>query len=322
VQLFRRAVELLDDGVSVALATVVRARGSAPRHPGARMLVLANQATHGTIGGGRIELDVTAVGARVADGREPAQVVARHLVRDLAMCCGGSMDIYVEPLVGARRALAAAVEAVEARRPQVLVTPLVGGDKYLRDVRPGEAEATRVEVSEGCECLVEPLLPAARLLLFGAGHVARAIAPIAASVGFVVIVCDGTDDPGSAAAAATVVNSFDVRDVERDIGALGPSDYAVIVTRDHSVDQAILERLLPRDDLAYVGMIGSRGKVARFRRRLDAKGVATPERWERLHAPIGIDIAVETPQEIAVSIVAQLIDVRGRRRRASEVRCS
>ena len=87
----------------------------------------------------------------------------------------------------------------------------------------------------------------------------------------------------------------------------------VIVTRDHAVDQRLLEALIGRP-LAYLGLIGSRRKIEMFQRRLEAKGVDVAL-FERLHAPIGLDIGAQTPEEIAVAIVAQLIAVRARRRK-------
>ena len=102
------------------------------------------------------------------------------------------------------------------------------------------------------------------------------------------------------------VDSFDVRDWH-DV-PLDDRTYLVIVTRDHAVDQQLLEAVIGYD-LGYLGMIGSRRKVEMFKRRLEAKGVP-PERFARLHAPIGIDIHAETPEEIAVAIVAELIQVR------------
>ena len=80
------------------------------------------------------------------------------------------------------------------------------------------------------------------------------------------------------------------------------------------MDQAILERALACESLSYLGVIGSLGKIGRFRKRLAAKGAATAEAWTRVHGPIGLDIAAETPDEIAVSVVAELISIRNRAR--------
>jgi xanthine dehydrogenase accessory factor len=113
--------------------------------------------------------------------------------------------------------------------------------------------------------------------------------------------------------AQQIVASFDPGEVERALGGFGGDDLVLIVTRDHAVDQRILEAVLPREDLGFLGMIGSRGKVGRFLKRLVAKGlISGPEDplWRRLAAPIGLDIGAETPAEIAVAVVAQLVAVR------------
>jgi xanthine dehydrogenase accessory factor len=296
-----------------ALATVVEASGSTPRHLGARMIVGADGVQVGTVGGGRIEQEVVAAAREVAVGGPPRRV-RHHLVRDLAMCCGGSMELVIAPLAASAPALAAVVAARRARRVIVLETPLDGGP--LRARPPGDAEAGALaRASRTDSALVEPVRPAERLILFGAGHVGRAIGPLARSCGFEVVLCDDGDTGALAAAPAwadAVVDSFDVDDVVRATGGLGAGDHVLIVTRDHAVDQRILEQLIARDDLAYLGMIGSRGKVGRFRKRLAMKGLADDARWTRLRAPIGLDLGAETPEEIAVAVVAELIALRRR----------
>jgi xanthine dehydrogenase accessory factor len=311
VKVLRSALELLADGQAAALVTVIATSGSTPRHPGAKMVVTGDGQVIGTIGGGRIELEAAAAAREAALGR-PAVRLKRHLVRELAMCCGGSMELYIEPAAPSRDALVRAVQRWEARQASLLTTPLDGGPKRVVDVLP--AGVGRHPVIDG-EVLLEPLSPPARLVLFGGGHVAQAIGPLARSVGFWVVVCDDGEVLSWEALPAwvdQVVESFDVRDFERLLGPLGPADYAVILSRDHAIDQRVLEQLIGRDQLAYLGLIGSRGKAERFRRRLEAKGLAAPERWSAVRSPVGLDIGAETPEEIAVAVVAELIRVRAR----------
>ncbi|RMH44294.1 MAG: xanthine dehydrogenase accessory protein XdhC [Deltaproteobacteria bacterium] len=308
MDVWRAAQRMLAAGEAPVLVTVIDARGSTPRHAGAHMLVRADGSIAGTIGGGRIEKDAIDAAMRVHAG-EPAQRLTRHLVRDLAMCCGGSMDLWVEPAAASRDALVAVARALDDRVPCELVTPLDGAPKRVR--APTGVRRPRVDGDE----FVEPVRPPDRLVLFGAGHVARAIGPLAHGVGFEVVVCDDgevVDVPSPPAWASAWVDSFDPADVERAIGPLGDGDYAVIVTRDHAIDQRVLERLIGNDALAYIGLIGSRRKVERFRARLDAKGLVDDARWARLHAPVGLAIGAETPEEIAVAIVAELIRERRR----------
>jgi xanthine dehydrogenase accessory factor len=299
-------------GAPAALATVVEASGSTPRHLGARMVVTADGGQLGTVGGGRIEQEMVAAARAVAAGA-PARRVRHHLVRDLAMCCGGSMELVIAPLAPSAPALAAVVAARRARRPVQLVTPLDGAPLAVRAVDAGARNLARA--ARGADALVELVRPAERLILFGAGHVGRAIGPLARSCGFEVVVCDDGDTGALEATPAwadAMVASFDVADVVKVTGGLGDGDHVLIVTRDHAVDQRILEQLIDRDDLAYLGMIGSRGKVGRFRKRLAMKGLADDARWARLRAPIGLDLGAETPEEIAVAVVAELIALRRR----------
>ena len=303
-------------GVRAALATVIRTSGSVPRKPPAKMIVRADGAIAGTIGGGRIEKEVIEAALPVARGTAPAVRLEKHLVQDLAMCCGGRMELWIEPLDGARwKAMGEAARRRARRRPSALVTELGGPGGGGKDLAAADdcLLTRRVRLSD--TRFVEPVLPADRLVLFGAGHVAHAVARVGAGVGFERVVADEAEDWATADRfpAALLCHSYDPRDVDRDAGPLAAGDFVLIMTRDHAVDQAILEALLPRaPELAYLGLIGSTGKVGRFRKRLEAKGIFTEDRWARLHAPVGLDIGAETPEEIAVAIVAELVRVRAR----------
>jgi xanthine dehydrogenase accessory factor len=303
---FAAALRALDAGQGCAIATVIGASGSTPRHLGARMAVAADGTQWGTIGGGRIEQVVVAAAREVASGAEP-RVVRQHLVRDLAMCCGGSMEIVLTPAAASRDVLAKA-----AAWSGVLVTPVDGSPLQLRDVRDGDPPAHHPRVVG--EALVERVGIAERAILLGFGHVARALGPLLATLGFEVIVCDDgeTAEHVQPAWAARLIDSFDPVEIERLLGGFGAGDRVLIITRDHAIDQQLLEKLIARDDLGYLGMIGSRGKVGRFRKRLEAKGLYDEARWARLRAPIGLDIGAETPEEIAVAIAAELVALRRR----------
>ena len=310
MDLFLEAARLGEVGERAALATVVRTAGSVPRHAGAKMLVRPDGALVGTIGGGKLELEVIEEAKRVAGG-EPARLVQRHLVRDLAMCCGGSMDVWVEPLDGARwKALAEVARRRHRRVACALVTSLAspGGKDVLAEDECLRTGTARREADR----FVEPVFPPERLVLFGGGHVALATAPLAAQMGFEVVVCDEDETFASAERfpQSRLVHSFEVAEVADELKPFGTGDFAVVLTRDHAVDQAIVEALIGRDDLTYLGLIGSQGKVGRFKKRILAKGIADESRWARLHAPVGLDIGAETPEEIALAIVAELVRER------------
>ncbi|TMQ09407.1 MAG: XdhC family protein [Deltaproteobacteria bacterium] len=308
---FTQALRALDGGRGVAIACVIGARGSTPRHLGARMTVADDGEQWGTVGGGRIEQLVVAAAREVAGGAPP-RVVHQHLVRDLAMCCGGSMTVVVTPAAGSRDAIA---ELAGNRTPRVLATPLDGGPLGVRAPRPGDPRPHHPVVQDGV--LLERLGAAERAIVLGLGHVARHLGPLLAGVGFNVVVCDDGDTGATEAAvpwASELVESFDVAEIERRVGGFSVDDFVLIVTRDHAIDLRLLEQLIVRDELGYLGMIGSRGKVGRFRKRLEVRGLLDGEvgaaRWARLRAPVGLNVGAETPEEIAVAIAAELIAVR------------
>lgn len=311
MEVLREALTRARESGPQALATVVRTSGSTPRHAGAKMVVGSDASSFGTIGGGRVELEAARAGAEVAAGAH-ARVVRHHLVRDLAMCCGGSMDVLVQPVAPSARAIEGALELAARRRPGLLVSSLDGAAMTLEE---RGSHGSRRPALEG-DRFAEPILPPDRVILFGSGHVARALGPVLAGLGFEIAVCDDNDTGALDDAppwANSTVDSFDLPDVERALGPIGFADYLIITTRDHAIDQRILEQALAHPallDLAYLGLIGSQGKIGRFRKRLVAKGIASEERWQKLRAPIGLDIAAETPAEIAISVAAELIRLR------------
>jgi len=313
LDVFDAALRALDGGRGVAIAAVVGATGSTPRHLGARMAVASDGEQWGTIGGGRIEALVVAAAREVAAGAPP-RVVRQHLVRDLAMCCGGTMEVAITPGAPSRYAIA---QLAGARVAHTLVTPLDGGPLAVRAPCDGDPPVHRPAIAG--EALIERVGALERAILFGVGHVARELGPVLARLGFAVIACDDGETGGLAPRpewATEAIESFDAREVDARVGGFGPHDYVLIVTRDHAVDQKLLEYLIAQDRLGYLGMIGSRGKIGRFRKRLEAKGLldgdAGAARWARLRAPIGLDLGAETPEEIAIAIAAELV---ARRRR-------
>jgi xanthine dehydrogenase accessory factor len=230
------------------MATVVAVRGFTPRKPGARMLIAADGATCGTIGGGAIERRVLEeAGALI--GRGGTAYLKTHLTQALGMCCGGEMSLFLE-------------------------------------------------------CIAAP----PRLFVFGAGYIAKPLAAIAAGCGFEVEVVD----PRPAWAAEARFPTSRVVQREGDVYArelaLTADDYAVVVTHDHALDQRIVQALLARP-LRFLGMVGSIPKHRKFVQRLRARGFPE-EAIARLRTPLGADIGAESPEEIAVSVMAELIAVR------------
>lgn len=250
MNVFEAAADAFRKGRRAAFATVLAKGGSAPRTSGARMLVYDDGAIVGTIGGGEVERRVIELALEVITTGRPARFVA-HLTRDLGMCCGGQMEVYVEPL--------------QVRQPFVL---------------------------------------------FGAGHVAHALAPLLQALDYDVTVVDERGElatperfPGCTLVTRDARAYAQVLDGDAD-------DHWLVVTHDHRLDQDLIEILLPKP-CAWIGMIGSRSKVAKFLIRLRAAGL-DEALFRKLCAPVGLDIGAETPAEIAVAVAAELVRVRRR----------
>lgn len=242
---------------------------------------------------GRRAALVTVIGV---DGSAPRHSGARMLVRS-----DGSIVGTVGGGAWEHRLISEALAAIDAGTPRRV------GLHLTRDLG--------MCCGGAMEAFVEPLEATADLVVHGAGHVGAATARIASRAGFRVTV---VDDRGELLEEADLPE--DVERVEahnlRALEQLPQSrdSYHLVVTHDHALDQDIVERLLPRE-IAWLGLIASEAKVTRFLLRLRAAGM-DPGLFPRLRAPVGLDIGAETPEEIAVSIVAELIHIRRGRQRS------
>ena len=234
---------------------------------------------------------VTIVAAR---GSTPQRVGAKMLVfadgRIVGTIGGGCYE---------NDAFWKAREAIASRKPLLLHYEL--SDDF--------AQETVLICGGQMDVYIEPIEPSPELYIIGAGHVGFHLARVAHEVGFRVHVVDDREKfanadrfPHAAEVVADDIPAWLART------ALPPHAYAVIVTRGHVNDLEALRALVSRE-LRYLGLIGSRAKVARVYDALVADGVAA-ERLASVHAPIGLDIGAVTPQEIAVSILAELIAVK------------
>jgi len=251
-------LHVLASGQRAALATVTRVSGSTPQRAGARLLLLPDDSTVGTVGGGAIEEEVLRALRDVRRTGEP-QLLTRALGYDLGMCCGGRMDVFIEPIVGAPR-----------------------------------------------------------LILFGAGHVAKPTAALARSIGFDVTVVDEREELTTAERFPNC--QIEVTDPESYLrrAQLHSLDWVIIMTHDHQLDERLLG-LAFAQPARYIGMIGSKRKVYRLLSRCAETGVAVD--MDRVFAPVGLDLGALGPEEIAVSIAAELV-ARRRGHPAQHMRAS
>lgn len=224
-------------------------------------------------------------------GSVPSFRTAKMLIRDDGSIVGTIGGGCVEAEVWQ-----AAREVMESEKSRTLTFDLNQDPKY----------DTGLVCGGTLEVFIEPVLPPALLYIFGAGHVATALCQTAASAGFDPIV---TDDRSSYATSERFPTAREVHALDFDQAFLqldpGESSYIVIVARGHRDDMRVLRWAL-KTRARYIGMIGSRRKVIEISKSLQAEGMPA-DSFDRLHAPIGIDIGAVTPEEIAVSITAELI---------------
>ncbi len=288
----------------VVVALVTQARGSVPRRPGAA-LALTAAATWGTIGGGAGEARVLAAAAQVLATGVPQGVeidLSGAPDRPTQGVCGGWMRVWLSRWQGPEAIALAQTLHRRLRAGQSVSLSL--GDGELPRLQPGaERPAPPAPVIT--------LEPAPTLLIVGAGHVAVPLAQVAALAEFRVVVQDERPEFAQAARfpQAAAVWAGPLAEAIAQF-APGPQLYAALVTRGVETDLAALGLLLRRSPpCCYLGAIGSRQRVQVVKRALGAAGMPTA-RLAQLRAPIGLDLGAETPGEIAVSIVAELIQVR------------
>lgn len=341
--LWLAAAEMVAAETPAAFATVARKRGSLPMASDAKMLVTGNGKRWGTVGGGCTEADVTAQALATLRTGNPALVthtLNADLIGDLALSCGGTVELFVEPLVPSAelaRLCRAVGEAIERRRPATVATAIewsrgpskvaevgderwaVGEGNEMLPHRPlpsltvpnrhSSRRHTAAFVDQEAGAFIEPITRTPRLTVFGAGHVGAELAQLAARAGFYVIVVDDRAEFANRE-RVPLANEIVVEDFRAvlDRLAFDEDDYVIAATRGHSFDAYIVERTAT-SGAGYVGMLGSKRKRAVIWRALQEAGV-DEQALRRVHAPIGVEIGADTPAEIAVSVVAELVKVR------------
>jgi xanthine dehydrogenase accessory factor len=287
-------------GDRVALATVVATRRSAPRPVGAKLAVSERGELQGSVSGGCVESDVAVTAAEVlADGtpRLLTYGIEDDLAWSVGLPCGGEIDVFVEPFEG---------ELPE--EPSVTLTVLEGeraGERIDADVPPGPS---RVLELDGVKVFADVLGPPPRLVVVGGIDTAEELCRGANALGWRTEVID----PRPALVTRDRLPSPDELTVAWPDELTADADTAVVVlTHEERLDVPALTAALASDAF-YVGAIGSRRTQAKRREQLLDAGV-TEEQLERLHGPAGLDIGAVTPQETAVSILAEIVALRAGR---------
>ncbi len=348
LNVWQAVTEQFEKAEDFALAVILSARGSSPRHVGARFLVRKDRSIVGTIGGGTFEARVQELAVMALEKGTSLRALFTFTGPDATsadMICGGDAQVLVEHVDTRDKGLADLFARLATLTRHgvtgYLFTEMampVGGEGQVKHLLVDDSTIRSGPLDRQSEALaavpdprllrpaqflstpdsdrsvfLEWLHSSGTVFIFGAGHVGRCVAHLAAYVDFKVVVIDDREeflspDQLPDADRLVAVDIFDGALKDLDIGK---DSYLVIVTRGHLHDKTVLQQAIHKD-VAYLGMIGSRRKTALIFQALLGEGV-TSEELARVHSPIGLQIGGETPNEIAVSIVAEMIQTRHRK---------
>jgi len=337
-----RIISLLENDEPVVLITVIDKQGSGPRSPGAKIVIAEDGTFWGTIGGGQVENNALDFAKKFFQGK--AQAATAHFQlkpgyegENINMLCGGRVSLLFEKFVPGddielfrifQKLDGAAgigvwvinLDSVESAQQEnrFLITKdgdVPPGFAALRAYLFASSKAQRTShllEFAGSDWFIDQFSTSGQLVLVGAGHIALEIAKLAHQVNFGVTVSDNRPE----FANVTRFPDADSVDVIEDYVQIfdqilvGTDTYIVILTHSHSYDQTALEQAL-QTDACYIGMIGSVRKREAIYTNLRSQGVSD-EMSNSVKCPIGLDIGAESPVEIAISLIAELIKERAR----------
>jgi xanthine dehydrogenase accessory factor len=319
---------LVSDGRAV-LVTLASVRGSTPRDAGTKMIVTLH-ATHGTIGGGHLEFDAVRIAREALAGSGAGAWLARFpLAARLGQCCGGVATLLFQRVErenaqwlddlqrageGAQLALASPIAAGTAS-PFVLTAATIAKSALPPDVMRAAEQALSQSDSpptltgDGLWYIERMVRSDFRVLVFGNGHVGRALVQVLGTLPCAVTWIDEREDdfPASVPPNVTIVPTDAPEDEVRDAP---PGTMFLVMTHSHALDLELAAAILERGDFAYFGLIGSTSKRAQFEHKLAARGVPKAT-LAHMTCPIGIDaIRSKVPGAIAVAVAAELLQLR------------
>ena len=344
---FEAATEELSAQREVVVATVVRTSGSTPQKPGAKLLVRRDGSGVGTLGGGCVEGDIWFAAQELLKRGGGAELRDYELNEDLAaqdgLVCGGTMYFLIDPIRerdpydrfarqtvdayngGPPVAIASVVETSNAEVAPVGTKMLIREDgshegsiscadttaRVVAEARGLMAlgKNAYIDLDESLRCYIEAYTTPPTMVLIGGGHVSKAIAPIARSVGFRLFVFDDREEFANSNRfpEADEVAVGDYRDGYDEL-PINTNSFIVIATRGHQFDDAALSGAL-QTPASYIGLLGSRRKTILIFEEMLARGY-TADELRRVNAPIGLDLGGRTPEEIALSVVSEIVAFR------------
>ncbi len=300
-------------GLGAALATVIETWGSAPRRVGAQLAINGQGAIVGSVSGGCVE------GAVIVEALEAiAEGDARELefgVSDgdafaVGLACGGTIRILLEPVgkVLSEDLLAQLVAARAERRPVAYVVDLSTGTRSLAQTGyQSRFSMDRSGFEEGSKRFIAIHNPPVRLLIVGAVHIAQALVPMAKMAGYDVQVVDPRESFASTVRFPEVALSDEWPSDAAHAFGLDARTALVLLTHDPKLDDPVLHLAL-KSGASYIGALGSKRTHAKRLERLQAAGFSAAE-CARIQGPIGLDLGAANPAEIAISIIAQMVQM-------------
>jgi xanthine dehydrogenase accessory factor len=288
-----------------ALAVIAGTKGSSPQRAGAKAIFFPDGTITGTLGGGCLEAEVQARALAALKTGQPAEfdlVLDHDFGWDDGLICGGSVNGLILP-----HAAQAADLWRKLAAPTESVVWGVKSDFSIALVPPALQSAATPMPADWL--YLETVAPPVELWIAGSGHVAQAVAPLAQQLDFAVTVLDDrpelTNHQFFPPATALRMGGW------HELLKMKPSApaFGLVVTRGHQHDALVLSEWV-RLPFAFLGMIGSRRKARILREQFIKQNLATAEQFDRIACPVGLDIAAVGPQEIAVSVIAQLIQKR------------
>ncbi len=351
--IYPELIDLLQQHTGCVLATVVETQGSTPQKTGSSALIGESGLLAGTVGGGMTELKVIQQSQLLIKSKKSGLFsfdLHGEIAKGSDSICGGSMKILLDAAPELSLNVFEQLKiSLDQRQKGVLLTmadesnprelkisrhwfpdnknwPFA--EELPNNVDPAISEMLRNPIADSCQIIqvkgnetvakgfafLERILPKPSLIIAGAGHIGQSLAQLGKFLGFKVTVWDDRHEYAdkSKIPDADIVLSGAAELIRSQI-EIQDDTYLVIVTHGHKNDAEVLRKFIG-SGAAYIGMIGSKAKVGQMKTTFIENGWASPEQWKRIFTPIGLDIGAQTVEEIAISIAAQLIQIRNKKK--------
>lgn len=310
LEVLETALQWIQAGQTVALATVIETWGSAPRKAGSQLVIRQDGLFVGSVSGGCVEGAVVQQTLEMLAGEKRGELLSFGVSTEdawsVGLSCGGQISIWAERAEAS--VLQDLISAIHSRRLVGLSLSL--SDKEMLIVHEWASDPTFKSLIQSSGQAVRVYTPSPRLFIVGAVHIAQALVSMAQSVGYDVVVIDPRSIFLESERWSYVKRVSDFPEEYLATQRLGPHDAVVALSHNPNFDDEALFLALEANAF-YVGALGSRKNHAKRCARLQERGLS-PERVDRISGPVGLDIGAQTPAEIAVSILAELIQAHRR----------